>query len=55
VLTTLPYCEETSEGRVKFLDLTIPQYGIPLYDWIISLEVAEHIPTKYENIYLDNI
>ena len=50
-----PYCEETSEGKVKFLDLTIPQYGIPLYDWIISLEVAEHIPTKYENIYLDNI
>ncbi|VDI67971.1 Hypothetical predicted protein [Mytilus galloprovincialis] len=50
-----PFCEETSEGRVKFMDLTIPQYGIPLYDWILSLEVAEHIPKRYESVYLDNI
>jgi hypothetical protein len=50
-----PFCEETSEGRVQFMDLTVPQYGIPLYDWVISLEVAEHIPSKYESIYLDNL
>ena len=37
------------------MDLTIPQYGIRQYDWIISLEVAEHIPEKYEAVYLDNI
>jgi 2-polyprenyl-3-methyl-5-hydroxy-6-metoxy-1,4-benzoquinol methylase len=41
-----PYCEETSDGRVRFMDLTIPQFGIRQYDWIISLEVAEHIPEK---------
>jgi hypothetical protein len=29
------------------MDLSIPQYGILQYDWIISLEVAEHIPEKY--------
>lgn len=50
-----PYCEETSEGRVVFMDLTIPQYGIQQFDWILSLEVAEHIPKAYENIYLDNL
>jgi tryptophanyl-tRNA synthetase len=50
-----PYCEEASGGRVRFLDLTIPQYGIRQYDWIISMEVAEHIPEKYEAVYLDNI
>lgn len=50
-----PFCEETSEGRVKFLDLTIPQYSLPIYDWIISLEVAEHIPRKFEAIYIDNL
>ena len=50
-----PYCEETSHGRVRFMDLSIPQYGIRQYDWIISLEVAEHIPKKYEAVYLDNI
>ncbi|XP_067655280.1 uncharacterized protein [Haliotis asinina] len=50
-----PYGPETSGGVVRFLDLTAPQYGLPVYDWIISLEVAEHIPSKYEAIYVDNI
>ena len=50
-----PFSEKTSEGRVQYLDLTLPQYGLPLYDWVMSLEVAEHIPKEYESIYLDNI
>lgn len=50
-----PYTEETSEGRVVYLDLTSPQFGLPLYDWVMSLEVAEHIPPKFENAYMDNI
>jgi hypothetical protein len=28
---------------------------LDLNDWIISLEVALHIPEKYEAVYLDNI
>lgn len=50
-----PFSEKTSNNRVEFLDLTIPQYGLPLYDWVMSLEVAEHIPQEYESIFLDNI
>ena len=50
-----PYSEVTSEGRVQFLDLTLPQYGLPVYDWIMSLEVAEHIPAQFQSVYLDNI
>ena len=50
-----PFSDTTSEGRVKFLDLTLPQFGLPLYDWVISLEVAEHIPRQYESVYIDNI
>lgn len=50
-----PYSEQLSEGRVKFLDLTLPQFGLPVYDYIISLEVAEHIPKEYEAVYVDNI
>ena len=50
-----PYCEETSEGRVRFMDLTISNYGLPMYDWILSLEVAEHIPIQYEPVYIDNL
>ncbi|KAH3750733.1 uncharacterized protein LOC127847594 [Dreissena polymorpha] len=50
-----PFSEKTSDGRVSFLDLTLPQYGLPLYDWVMSLEVAEHIPQDYEAIFIDNI
>lgn len=50
-----PYCDETSNGLVQFLDLTVPQYGIPMYDWVISLEVAEHIPKEHEAVYIDNL
>lgn len=50
-----PFCESVTKGIVKFLDLTVPHYGLPDYDWVISLEVGEHIPAKYEDIYLDNL
>ena len=50
-----PFCENVTGGVVKFLDLTVPHYGLPAYDWVMSLEVGEHIPAKYEDIYLDNL
>ena len=50
-----PYAPFTTGGRVKFLDLSAPQYGLPLYDWIVSIEVGEHIPSQFESIYIDNI
>ena len=50
-----PFAEATSEGRVKYLDLTLKQYGLPLYDWVVSLEVAEHIPQQHESTFIDNI
>ena len=39
-----PFCENKTGGLVKFLDLSMPVFGLKLYDWIISLEVGEHIP-----------
>ena len=50
-----PFCEQTTENRVKFLDLSVPIYHLEQYDWIISLEVAEHIDQKYESVYVDNL
>ena len=50
-----PFIETETSGSVKFLDLTIPQYGLPIYDWVICLEVAEHIPVEYEDIFLSNL
>ena len=41
--------------QVKFLDLTLPQYWLPRYDWVLSLEVLEHVPAEYESVALDNI
>ena len=28
---------------------------MPIYEWVISLEVAEHIPHQYEEIFLSNL
>uniref|UniRef100_A0A0B7A272 Uncharacterized protein n=1 Tax=Arion vulgaris TaxID=1028688 RepID=A0A0B7A272_9EUPU len=50
-----PYCETVTNGVVQFLDLTAPQFGLEAYDWVISVEVGEHIPAKYEDTYLDNL
>jgi len=41
--------------QVKFLDLTLPQYWLPRYDWVLSMEVLEHIPAEFETVVLDNI
>ena len=38
---------ETSKGLVKFFDLTDPVF-MGMYDWAISIEVAEHLPPFLE-------
>ena len=50
-----PYVEEQSNNVVQFLDLSVPIYHLPLYDWVISMEVAEHIPKEFEQIFIDNL
>ena len=42
-------------SKLSCLDLTKCIDLNCVYDWAISLEVAEHIPNKFESIYLDNI
>jgi hypothetical protein len=46
--------ESVTNGFVKFLDLT-EEHDINKSDWTMSIEVAEHIPKNYEEIYLYNI
>ena len=43
-----------SEGRCGMLDLS-QAINIPKYDWVMSLEVGEHLPKEYEDIFLNNI
>jgi hypothetical protein len=50
-----PFIENSTALQVRFLDLTLPQYWLPVYDWAISLEVIEHIPAQFESTVLDNI
>lgn len=40
--------------NIMVKDLTIP-FVLPIGGNVISLEVGEHIPKKYQDIYLDNI
>lgn len=46
--------ESVTNNFVKFLDLT-EENDLDKSDWVMSIEVAEHIPRKYKNIYLYNI
>lgn len=39
----------------KVLDLSKPYVFGKTYDWVMSLEVGEHIPKEYEHILIDNI
>eukprot|EP00245_Coleochaete_scutata_P007583 TRINITY_DN23050_c0_g1_i1.p1 TRINITY_DN23050_c0_g1~~TRINITY_DN23050_c0_g1_i1.p1 ORF type:complete len:306 (+),score=70.52 TRINITY_DN23050_c0_g1_i1:106-1023(+) len=47
--------QEKSGGLVKRADLTKKkEFGGP-YDWVLCLDVAEHIPKDFEEVFLDNI
>lgn len=46
---------ELSEGMCQQANLSKPLSLPRVYDWALSLEVAEHIPAKYERIYLENL
>ncbi len=50
-----PDVEEASHGSVHHLDLSVPQFGLPVYDWVVSVEVAEHIPRQFEPAFADNL
>ncbi|EEC47359.1 predicted protein [Phaeodactylum tricornutum CCAP 1055/1] len=39
---------------LEYFDLTIP-LGLPKADWVLSLEVGEHVPSKYEGMVLRNL
>lgn len=46
--------EEWTKNFVKWVDLTKP-LSLPKADWVMSLEVGEHIPNQYEGMFLRNL
>jgi hypothetical protein len=49
-----PYTETLTNGLCKVLDLSKPQ-KFEMRDCTISLEVGEHIPKEFEDIYINNL
>ena len=48
--------EKVTKGKVAFKDLAVENLQLPTsYDFLISLEVGEHIPKEFESNFLKNI
>lgn len=50
-----PHTHQITNGECETADLSQPLTLGKNYDWVLSLEVGEHIPKKYESIFLENI
>lgn len=46
--------EDYTNGFLRWFDLTRP-LSLPPADWVFSLEVGEHVPRKYEGMFLRNL
>ncbi len=46
--------EDYTHGYLSFFDLTIP-LNLPKTDWILCLEVGEHVPYNYEGMMIRNL
>lgn len=49
-----PHTAELSGGLCSVVDLTLQQ-DLGRYDWVLSLEVGEHIPAEFQEAFLDNV
>ena len=50
-----PDTERLTHGLGMTLDFTQKMEIHKVFDWVISLEVGEHIPPEYETIFLENL
>ena len=49
-----PASQTLSDGYVSVMDLTLP-INLGKADWVLTLEVAEHLPPQYEEIFLNTV
>ncbi|XP_066944866.1 uncharacterized protein [Macrobrachium rosenbergii] len=47
--------EQLSSGKIHTADLSVPLKLDHSYDWVLSLEVGEHIPQEKEQAFIDNL
>ena len=49
-----PNTPELSRNTCSVLDLSVPVQLEP-FDWVMSLEVGEHLPQKFEDTFINNL
>jgi hypothetical protein len=50
-----PHTPQISSGTCGICDLSKPLNPDPTYDWVMCLEVAEHVPVEFESVIVENI
>jgi cyclopropane fatty-acyl-phospholipid synthase-like methyltransferase len=50
-----PNTPELTNNLCSVLDLSVPKQFEEPFDWIMSLEVGEHLPSKFEDIFIHNM
>ncbi len=50
-----PNTPELTNNLCNVLDLSIPKQFDEPFDWVMSLEVGEHLPQQYEDIFINNL
>ena len=50
-----PTTSKLTNNNCGVLDLSIPHKFDKPYDWVMSIEVGEHLPKKFEDIYMENL
>lgn len=49
-----PHASAMSDGLCSTMDLARP-IDLEPRDWVLSLEVGEHIPSQFEKVFMDNV
>ena len=50
-----PNTPELTNNLCKVLDLSVPKKFDEAFDWVMSLEVGEHLPEQFEDIFIENL
>jgi cyclopropane fatty-acyl-phospholipid synthase-like methyltransferase len=50
-----PNTPELTNNSCKVLDLSSPKQFDEVFDWVMSLEVGEHLPPEFEDIFINNL
>jgi len=50
-----PNTPELTNNLCRVLDLSVPTKFDEPFDWVMSLEVGEHLPPQFEDIFINNL